>query len=88
MPASIACRISGDRAYGSNRPLPSMPSLAKRALIAFSEGWVGQYCRMNRKTSKNSSDVRCPSGVRGFTNSIGTAAGFGLPRNSESVCTL
>jgi len=66
-----------------------IPILANRAISSFSDGCVGQ----NRSTkfmilNMSDEDFIC-STVRGLMNVIGrTDFGAGLPRNSESVCTL
>jgi hypothetical protein len=89
MPCWIAAFNSGENLLASKvLPAPT-PSLAKRAISAFSDGTVGQNCRTKFRMLKNCSEVFSSAGVSGLMKSTaGAALGAGWPRNAESVCTL
>src|SRR5882757_3627174 len=74
MPCSIAAFNSGENLLASKvLPAPT-PSLAKRAMSAFSDGTVGQNCRTKFRMLKNCGEVFSSAGVSGLMKSIAGAA--------------
>ncbi|MNY48793.1 hypothetical protein D3C86_1841590 [compost metagenome] len=89
MPSVIAFWISGGKALRSNVLPAPMFSSAKRAISAFSEGSVGQNCRMKLSTLKKSGEVFSSSALKGAMKSTdGAGAATGWPRKADRGSTL